>query len=163
MLLIWRTMKGFALLEGKLGELRLTLVPNVMMSNACRTDICRLLSPTVFDDCRSVTSSLFQLLPGTKSNPQISLIANVPSPVLWFLRTLVERMACQAYPSLHRRKYYPRCRSKSQHNSPSQFFGNLSSSVSELLSTDQGAQYFHRPPIRHIYRKSSGHFWKISF
>ena len=58
-------------------------------------------------------------------------------------------MSYQACPNLQRRKCYPALPEQIPArplyvNSPSQFFGNLSSSVSELLITDQGAQYFHR-------------------
>ena len=79
-------------------------------------------------------------------------------------------MSCQACPNLQRRKWYPALPEQIPArplyvNSPSQFFGNLSSSVSELLITDQGAQYFHRLSTLiyiYIYLKTSGHFWKIS-
>ena len=78
-------MKGFALVEGKLGELRLTLVPNVMMSNACRTDICRLLSPTVFrrlsqrDQFAFSTASRYQKQPSDFFNRQRALAGFVVS------------------------------------------------------------------------------------
>ena len=113
------------------------------MLKACRADICRLLSPTAFDDIPSVASSLLQPLPGYQQQPNEALAGSVaPSDiggesVLSGLPELFPSKILSTLPEqFSARPLYV--------NSPSNFFGNLSSSVSELPSTDQGAQYFHR-------------------
>ena len=90
------------------------------MLNACRADICRLLSPTAFDDIPSVASSLtLQPFPGYQQQPRILfMIANeaLAGYVAPSVRVIGgERVSSQACPNFYRRKYYPRCRSNSQH------------------------------------------------
>ena len=90
------------------------------MLNACRADICRLLSPTAFDDIPSVASSLtLQPFPGYQQQPRILfMIANeaLAGSVAPSVRVIGgERVSSQACPNFYRRKYYPRCRSNSQH------------------------------------------------
>ena len=128
---------------------RLVLVSNAKMLNACREDISRFLSPTAFKDSPSVASSLSQPLQGTKSNPRFFQSPTRCLPVLWLLRTLVERVSRQACPDVRRRKCYSRLRSKSQHvhltliHRRSSLATCPASSVSELLSTGQGAASTH--------------------
>ena len=134
------------------------------MLNACREDVCPFLSPTAFEDSSSVASSPPQPFPDTNSTPQILTIANealagsaVPSdiggesvlsglPVPSPSETLfTQPEQTPARPRLV--------------NSPSQFFGNLSS-VSELLSASHGAvsTVYNQPDISQEFRT----LWKIS-
>ena len=141
----------------------------------------RLLSSTAFDDSSSAASFLFQPLPRTKSNPQISLIANESIIKIGWVLLLVPCRFCGSFGHWWREcpvrlartfsveNAIQRCRSKSQHAHYTlirrrsslatclQVFQNYWLPTKELsISTAYQLWYTY------IYLKTSGHFWKIS-
>ena len=125
------------------------------MLNAYREDVCRFLSPTAFEDSSSVASSLPQPFPDTNGIPQIlnKVLAGpaVPSdigdesiPSGLPDSSPPERLFTQPEQTPARPPLV---------NSPSQCLGNLSSSVSELLSSGQGAlSTVYQPDIFQEFR-----------
>ena len=129
--------------RGRLSELEIVLVLDAML-NACKADIRRVLSISVLAGSSSVGSSAAHHLQDNSSNPLISTVAHeapvasvappdiggesvlsdspAPSLSATFRRTLPEQVPAPLPLA----------------DSPSQFLVDLSSSVSELLCTDQG-------------------------
>ena len=129
------------------------------MLNVRREDVCRFLSPTAFEDSSSVASSPPQLFPDTNSTPQILTIPKealasfaVPSDIGGEsvlsglpLPSPLKMLFTQPKQTPARPRLV---------NLPSQFFGNLSSGVSELLSASHGAvsTVYNQPDISQEFR-----------
>ena len=129
------------------------------MLNACREDVCRFLSPTAFEDSSSVASSLPQPFPDTNGNPQIlTVIANkvlagpaVPSDI--GDESIPSGLPDPSPPERLFKQPEQTPARPPLVNSPSQCLGNLSSSVSELLSSGQGAlSTVYQPDIFQEFR-----------